>query len=42
MKICILETSPEGPTNHGNINKRKQFIENDKCDFFFVTHNMFF
>lgn len=39
MKICVLETSPEGPISRGNINKRKQFIENDKCDFFFVTHN---
>jgi len=39
MKICILETSPNGPIDSGSINKRKEFIESDKCDFFFVTHD---
>ena len=41
MKICMLETSPSGPVDIGSIGKRKQIIESDKCDFFFVTHNDF-
>ena len=39
MKLCVLETSPAGPVDNGDINKRKDFVEDENCDFYFVTHN---